>query len=243
VSQTLLAAHAAGKRFRVIVADSRPLHEGRALVRVLVAAGISVTYTATSALPHVLADVTLCLLGAHAVLGEGSVYSRVGTALVGMAARDAGVPVVVCAESVKFTERVALDSVVMNELGGEEELFFGSLAPTPLPAATAAGADSKSESGGKSSGGKGDSGGGGKGSKLNPGPGATASSDSTTAGPGGDESSIPALMKDWREKEGLQVLNVMYDVFPAEYIDMIVTEHGCVPPGCAPMVGRMNVGG
>jgi len=131
--------------------------------------------------------------------------------------------------------------VVMNELGGEEELFFGSLAPTPLPTTTAAGADGKGEGGGKSSGGKGESG-GGKGSKLNPAPGA-ATSESGPQGLGEEKTSIPALMKDWRDKEGLQVLNVMYDVLPADYIDMIVTEHGCVPPGCAPMVGRMNVGG
>jgi len=232
VGQTLLRAWREGKRFRVVCVDARPLHEGRAMARLLSAAGVPVTYALTAALPHVLGEVTLCLLGAHAVLGDGAVYSRVGTAVVGMAARERGVPVIVAAESIKFTERVALDSMVVNELAGEEELFFDTLAPAAQPDDKAASTTSK---GGKPDGkSDGKAGAAAKGSKLSP---------SGAPDDGHEGQGVQYLMKDWRDKENLQVLNIMYDVLPAEYVDMIVTEHGALPPGCAPVVGRMNVGG
>jgi translation initiation factor eIF-2B subunit delta len=225
VCQTLLAAHAAGKKFRVVVADSRPLFEGKALARTLSAAGVSTTYCLTSGLAHAVADVTLCLLGAHAVLGNGGVYSRVGTALVGMVARERGVPVCVLAESVKFTERVMLDSVVGNELAGEEEMLFDQL-PQPNDPVTAVGAASAGGKGdAKASGGKG----GGK-------PKEEEKKEEEWTG-----HKVAGLMKDWRERENLQVLNIMYDIMPPEYVDAVITEHGTLPPGCAPVVGRMNI--
>jgi len=57
------------------------------------------------------------LLGAHAIFSNGAVMSRVGTAAVAMAASANKVPVMVCCETYKFTDRVQLDSFVYNELG------------------------------------------------------------------------------------------------------------------------------
>lgn len=61
-------------------------------------------------------------MGAHALLNNGSVYSRAGTALIAMMAFDAHIPVLVCCETYKFTERLLLDSVVLNELDNPEAL-------------------------------------------------------------------------------------------------------------------------
>lgn len=197
VQQTLLKAHRSGTRFRVVVVDSRPLFEGKNLASVLADAGMDVSYCLTPGLAHAAMDATLCILGAHAVLGNGRVYSRVGTALVAMAAKERDIPVLVCAESVKFTERVALDSVVVNELAPEDELVIpGDEGDMPVVGAT------------------------------------------------GDEGPAAevASLKGWRDKEGLQLLNVMYDVTPAEFVDLLITEHCSLPPSSAPQVQRMSAG-
>jgi len=197
----------------------------------------------TSSLAHLIKDVTICILGAHAILGNGATYSRVGTALVGMMARDRGCSVVVCAESIKFTEKVAMDAIVGNELAPEEELLFGVSAHQQQNQQNSAltPPDNSSNTNNNSSGGKSGLQKGNNASKLNPDPKSNAAPDPTNLT--SQAALIGGLMKDWRDKENLQVLHIMYDVLPAEYVDMIVTEHGCLPPGCAPIVGRMNVGG
>lgn len=62
-------------------------------------------------------QVSKVLLGAHALLANGSVMSRVGTAQLALVARVHNVPVLVCCETYKFCERVQTDAFVSNELG------------------------------------------------------------------------------------------------------------------------------
>jgi translation initiation factor eIF-2B subunit delta len=61
--------------------------------------------------------VSKVFLGAHAVLANGFVMSRVGTSHVALVAKAHNVPVMVCCETYKFSERVQTDSFVSNELG------------------------------------------------------------------------------------------------------------------------------
>jgi translation initiation factor eIF-2B subunit delta len=181
VLQTLLEAQrnhqkqnpSSESSFRVILIDSRPLFEARPLARSLIAAGIPVTYTLLSGLSHAITSATKVLLGAHAMMSNGRLYSRVGTAAVAMAAHAEDIPVIVCCESVKFTERVSLDSVVNNEIAPAEEIGCDTLG-------------------------------------------------------------------DWKAEKGLQLLNLMYDLTPAEYIQMVVTEYGSLPPSSVPVVYRLS---
>jgi translation initiation factor eIF-2B subunit delta len=110
-------AHDAGKKFRVVVVDSRPNLEGQRLLRRLVDKGISCTYTHINAVSYIMPEVTSVFLGASSVLSNGTVYSRVGTASVAMVAHAIQIPVIVCCEAYKFHERVQLDSICFNELG------------------------------------------------------------------------------------------------------------------------------
>ena len=64
-----------------------------------------------------LFQVTKVFLGAHALLANGCVMSRVGSSQVAMVAKAYNVPVLVCCETYKFCERVQTDSFVFNELG------------------------------------------------------------------------------------------------------------------------------
>ena len=134
VEMILLYAHELGKQFRVVVVDSRPKFEGQALLRRLVAKGLSCTYTHINAVSYIMHEVTKVLLGAASVLSNGTVYSRVGTACVAMVAHAFRVPVLICCEAYKFHERVQLDSICSNELGMlyEAKNLFSFLCYLPL---------------------------------------------------------------------------------------------------------------
>lgn len=92
-------------------------HPGKNLLASLNAAGIPTTYILLPSLSVVLPKISLCLLGTHALLSNGSMFSRAGTAMVAMMLKERGVPVVCCCETYKFSERIMLDSIVGNEMG------------------------------------------------------------------------------------------------------------------------------
>jgi len=167
------------KSFRVIVVDSRPLFEGKALASNLADSGLEVQYSLLHGVSHLIKDVTKVLLGAQAMTSNGRLHSRAGTALVAMIAKEASVPMIVCCESVKFSERVALDSIVMNEIAPPEELIPQRGSPTHL--------------------------------------------------------------SKWEDIPNLQLLNLMYDLTPAEYIDMVITEYGSLSPSSVPVVYALSI--
>jgi translation initiation factor eIF-2B subunit delta len=174
----LVAAAAAGRKFRVVVVDSRPRLEGRATLAALLRAGVSCTYSHAAAVSYLMRGVSLVLLGAAAVLGNGAVVSRVGTGAVAMVARAHGVPVLVCAQTCKLHERTQLDSITNNELGDPDALASVDRRPDV------------------------------------------------------------AFLKEWDAVPRLRLLNLAYDVTPAECVTMIVTEVGMLPPSSVPVVLR-----
>ena len=178
VQQTLEEALSQGKSFKVVIADSRPLFEGKTLARRLVGLGIEVQYCLLHAINHIMPSVTKVFLGAHAMMSNGRLYSRCGTALVAMTAKEANIPTIVCCESVKFSDKVALDSIAMNEMAPPDELLGQADDASPL--------------------------------------------------------------STWRNTPNLQLLNLMYDLTPTEYIDMVITEYGSLPPSSVPVVHRLK---
>ncbi|KAJ1974367.1 hypothetical protein H4R34_004741, partial [Dimargaris verticillata] len=136
VKQLLLTAHAQQIAFQVVVVDSRPLLEGHKLLHDLVAAGIPCTYTYLNAVSYAMKQVSKVFIGTHAVLSNGTLLSRTGTAIVAMTAHNRNIPVIVCSETYKFTEKVQLDSFVWNELGNSHDVIRSATQPTlPNPAA------------------------------------------------------------------------------------------------------------
>lgn len=110
--------------FRVVIADSYPFREGQLMLKRLVAIGIKSTFLLINAVGTYMPRVTKVLLGAHALLANGYVMSRVGTAQVAMVAKSCNVPVLVCCETHKFSERVQMDAFVYNEIGDPDELVL-----------------------------------------------------------------------------------------------------------------------
>jgi ribose 1,5-bisphosphate isomerase len=128
VKRVLEAASA--KIGRVVVCESRPLYEGRRLAEDLHKAGLAVTLiTDAQALAH-MDRVDRVLLGADAVLTDGSVVNKVGSALLALAARHTGKPVTVVAESLKRVRDPA-DYQFTPETNAPGELWEAS--PTPIP--------------------------------------------------------------------------------------------------------------
>lgn len=202
ITQSFLQAHASGTKFKVIIIDSRPLFEGKTLARVLIAAGLEdVTYSLTHATAHLMKGVTKVFLGAHAMFSNGRLYSRIGTAVIAMNARNAAVPVIVCCESIKFTDRVALDSIIMNEiLPADNLLLHGGSGRW-----NAHGKENEQEA-------------------------------------AGEEGQGPEALAGWKDQPHLQLLDLMYDVTPAEYIDMVITEYGCLPPSSVMSIHTLSTG-
>jgi translation initiation factor eIF-2B subunit delta len=117
VEATLLEAHSRGIQFRVVVVDNSPHGEGWNIFRGLRDAGIDCSFIHLLALNRVMDEVTIVFFGAHALMANGALYSRAGTAVAAMAASNAGVPIIVLCESIKFSERINIDRIANNELG------------------------------------------------------------------------------------------------------------------------------
>uniref|UniRef100_A0A096MIS3 Translation initiation factor eIF2B subunit delta n=1 Tax=Rattus norvegicus TaxID=10116 RepID=A0A096MIS3_RAT len=109
------------RRFRVVVGRQPARLEGRHMLHCLVR-GVPTSYLLIPAASYVLPEVSKVLLGAHALLANGSVMSRVGTAQLALVARAHNVPVLVCCETYKFCERVQTDAFVSNELDDPDDL-------------------------------------------------------------------------------------------------------------------------
>ena len=110
----------------VTIVDAAPSFEGRKTLNHLLDADISCEYK----LMHGMvvgfqrfsnsrdgADQSMvCCIGASAVLANGKIMSRAGSASFCNAAKSRGVKVLVAAETIKFHERVGIDSVLHNDI-------------------------------------------------------------------------------------------------------------------------------
>ncbi|XP_076873036.1 translation initiation factor eIF2B subunit delta [Brachyhypopomus gauderio] len=166
------------RKFRVIVVDSRPRLEGREALRRLVKRGIRCTYVLISAVSYILPEVSKVFLGAHALLANGYVMSRVGTSQIALVAKAYNVPVLVCCETYKFCERVQTDSFVSNELDDPDDLIVTRKGKTQL--------------------------------------------------------------EDWQCVKSMRLLNLVYDVTPPDFVDLVITELGMIPCTSVPVVLRVK---
>jgi translation initiation factor 2B subunit (eIF-2B alpha/beta/delta family) len=101
VQLALWQAVSAGRRFEVVCSESRPMREGVTLARRLAALGIPVHLVVDAALAQWVGKADLVLLGADAVTPD-AVVNKVGTDTLLHAARRAGAPAYVLADSSKW---------------------------------------------------------------------------------------------------------------------------------------------
>jgi translation initiation factor eIF-2B subunit delta len=182
VERTLKAAVSDGKKFTVVIADSSPLFEGKELLIELLRSGIPCEYMLLNSLETGMNLANKVMLGAAAVMSNGAVLSRAGTAAVAMSASLAHVPVIICSETYKFHERVQLDSITNNELADPANLLRHDGIPLEIKDAV--------------------------------------------------------LRSDNHSPSSLSMLNIVYDTTPADYISVVITEVGALPPTSVPVVLR-----
>jgi len=101
VIDALLELQRIGREPRALVAEGRPLLEGRATAAALAAAGVPVWLVADAALPLLLSQASAVWLGADAVTDRG-VVNKIGSFAIALAAREHSVPVYALAGRRKF---------------------------------------------------------------------------------------------------------------------------------------------
>jgi ribose 1,5-bisphosphate isomerase len=150
-----------GRRFEVLVTETRPRFQGHITARELSKAGIPVTLILDDAVRYFMQDVDKVIVGADAVTANGALVNKIGTSMVALAAHEARVRVFVAAETYKFSPETMIGELVEIEERGPGEVIS-------------------------------------------------------------DEQQ--------RKIGSIKVLNPSFDVTPAEYIDLIITERGIIPP-------------
>jgi translation initiation factor 2B subunit (eIF-2B alpha/beta/delta family) len=98
----------------IVVTESRPMMEGKRLAKELGEEGFNVLLVVDGAASMYISATDICLIGADSVQYNGSAINKVGSKLLGYAARDHGIPYYVLCDTSKFN--------VLNYLGGSIEL-------------------------------------------------------------------------------------------------------------------------
>ena len=230
VEHALKAAFFSGKKFRVVIVDSRPLREGKNLLFRLTQFGIECSYVLATGVSYIMKEITKVVLGAHSMLSNGNLVARTGTSVVACVAKTFSKPVIVLCETYKFSKACFLDSIDKNELADPEELVSelrtaprsrdvsselgsihksGDSSSASLPEESPINGKSKKNSKKKSQKKK-------KKSVLK---------DSTS-----NDSDAHTPLEAWRSTKNLRILNIRYDITPRDMIKMIICEIGSIPP-------------
>ena len=98
----------------IVVTESRPMMEGKLLAQELGEEGYKVLMVVDGAAGMYVTAADICLIGADSVQYNGSVVNKVGSKLLGYAARDQGIPFYVLCDTSKFN--------VLNYLGASIQL-------------------------------------------------------------------------------------------------------------------------
>jgi ribose 1,5-bisphosphate isomerase len=167
VIEVMRTAWKEGRRFEVLVTETRPRFQGHITARELSKAGIPVTLILDDAVRYFMQHVDKVIVGADAVTANGALVNKIGTSMVALAAHEARVRVFVAAETYKFSPETMIGELVTIEERDPSEMIS-------------------------------------------------------------DEQQ--------RRIGSIKVLNPSFDVTPPEYIDLIITERGIIPPVAAILI-------
>jgi ribose 1,5-bisphosphate isomerase len=99
------AAFAEGRVVSAICTESRPWRQGHVTSRRLTSGGIPTMMVVDSAMGLAVRRADVVIVGADTVTSDGTLYNKIGTSLLALAAKEAKVPFIVCAETFKFSKR------------------------------------------------------------------------------------------------------------------------------------------
>lgn len=139
--------------------------------------------------------------------------SRVGTSQIALVAKAFNVPVLVCCETYKFCERVQTDSFVSNELG-MEKIAIGCFQLSAFCSFCNERCHNQHEF-----------------------PHVSCPDDPddlivTRTG--------KTQLEHWQNVPSLGLLNLVYDVTPPDFVDLVITDLGMIPCTSVPVVLRVK---
>ena len=109
VEQILIKAKQSGKRFFVYNTETRPLFQGRITARQLLKANIPVTMVADSSAGFLISHYSgeelmmdKIIVGADALLADGTVINKIGSFTIALVAKQEKVPIYIAAPLLKF---------------------------------------------------------------------------------------------------------------------------------------------
>ena len=104
----------------IIIAESRPLCEGRTMARSVVDSGRRATIITDAQIGIFARSVDMVILGADTICADLAVVNKTGSYLAAIAAREAGKPLVVAADTYKINHRETSSDVSLEEKDGAE---------------------------------------------------------------------------------------------------------------------------
>jgi len=126
VEQILVKARENKKRFKVYNTETRPLFQGRMTSKILLKARISTTMVGDSSAGFLISHysgknlmMNKIILGADAILSDGSVINKIGSFGIGAAAKEEKVPLYIASTLLKFHNK----SWIKIEKRSPEELW------------------------------------------------------------------------------------------------------------------------
>ncbi|MCD6369886.1 MAG: ribose 1,5-bisphosphate isomerase [Thermoplasmata archaeon] len=112
---TIIQAHRDGKRIKVFNTETRPWFQGHITAKTLAKEGIDVTMIVDSAVRYFMREVDIVVVGADTIASNGAVINKIGTSQIALAAHEARVPFIVCAETYKFSPETVIGKLVKIE--------------------------------------------------------------------------------------------------------------------------------
>jgi ribose 1,5-bisphosphate isomerase len=119
---TIIKAHNDGKKISIFATESRPKRQGYITVKQLAKAGVPTTLIVDSAVAHVMHKIDLVVVGADTVASNGAVINKIGTSQIALCAHEFRIPVMVCAETFKFSHETLAGELVEIEERDENEI-------------------------------------------------------------------------------------------------------------------------
>jgi ribose 1,5-bisphosphate isomerase len=102
ILSTLQEAWAQGRNFEVLVTESRPNNDGLVTAAELGRAGVPVSVSVDACLGELVPQADVMMVGAEAIMADGTTVCKVGTYPSALVAHAHGVPVYVVMDTLKF---------------------------------------------------------------------------------------------------------------------------------------------
>jgi ribose 1,5-bisphosphate isomerase len=113
--EIIKAAYRQGKEIKVYATETRPLFQGHITAQTLSKEGIDVSLICDNAVRHFINRIDKVVVGADAIAANGALINKIGTSLVALAAKEASIPFVVGAETIKFSPETIIGGLIKIE--------------------------------------------------------------------------------------------------------------------------------